>query len=73
MSATEDPRPRMPPRLRVLIAAVCVCGAAPLFVAGLTPGALADPPAWWRLALVAVVILLGDLTVLHMRFGKDHI
>ncbi|MCW2665481.1 MAG: diguanylate cyclase/phosphodiesterase with sensor [Frankiales bacterium] len=37
----------------------------------LTPGALDDPPALWRLLLTAVLVALGEVAVLHLSFGWD--
>jgi diguanylate cyclase len=58
-------------RLHALVAAVIVAGVLCLAVPLLLPGTRLDPPAAWRLVLVALVLLVGDSTVLHLRFGRD--
>jgi diguanylate cyclase (GGDEF)-like protein len=58
-------------RLHALVAAVIVAGMSCLALAFLVPGTLLDPPAPWRLIVVALVLLVGDSTVLHLRFGRD--
>ena len=58
-------------RLHVLVAAVIVAGTSCLALAVLAPGVRLDPPAVWRLVLATLVLLVGDSTVLHLRFRRD--
>jgi diguanylate cyclase (GGDEF)-like protein len=58
-------------RLHALVAAVIVAGILCLALPFVVPGTRLDPPAAWRLGLVALVLLVGDSTVLHLRFGRD--
>jgi len=58
-------------RLHVLVAAVITAGVLCLALPFPLPGTQLEPPAAWRLALVALVLLVGDSTVLQLRFGRD--
>ncbi|MDX6252534.1 MAG: hypothetical protein QOF10_5894 [Kribbellaceae bacterium] len=70
-SATATGTRRSLWRLHALVAAVTVAGVGCLGTAVLAPGPLIHPPAAWRLVLVALVLLVGESTVLHLRFGRD--
>ncbi len=58
-------------RLHALVVAVILVGAGCLTVAVRTAVRVDGTPAVWRLALVALVLLVGDSTVLHLRFGQE--
>ena len=58
-------------RLHALVAAVTVAGMSCIALAVLSSGTPLDPPAAWRLILVALVLLVGDSTVLQLKFGRD--
>ncbi len=61
-----------PRRLRLLVTAVTLAGAASILgsiVAAVT--STLAPPAPWRLALAAVLVVFGDLAVLYLRFGHQ--
>jgi diguanylate cyclase (GGDEF)-like protein len=69
--ATETGNRRPLWRLHVLVAAVIVAGILCLALPVLISGTRLDPPAAWRLILVTLVLLVGDSTVLQLRFGRD--
>src|SRR5205823_11426799 len=57
-------------RLRLLIAAVV--GAGSLVVLSALPGVVGhQAPAAWRIALASAAFMLGDIAVLHLRFGHN--
>ena len=58
----------MPLRLRLLVAGVTGSGA--LLLAALVPALLgSDVPDAWRLALTGLAFIVGDIALLHLRFG----
>src|SRR5688500_2230517 len=69
--AQPSPERAVPLRLRALVAVVLAAGATTLALGLAHVLAVQEVPAWWRLALVAALVLAGDLTVLHLRFGSD--
>ena len=57
-------------RTPLIIWLILALGAGCIVLA--VPAVLASPvPAWWRLALTATAFLVGDIALLHIRFGRD--
>ncbi len=70
-----DARPRSPrptPRLRALVWVMVVLGVATMASALIWSDALRQPPALWRLVLAAGAFVIGDITLVNIRFGHDH-
>ncbi len=58
----------MPPRLRLLIG--FVLGTGLVSMAAFAPRVLSNaPPAPWRIAVCVTAFAVGDIALLHMRFG----
>jgi diguanylate cyclase (GGDEF)-like protein len=58
-------------RLHALVVAVLLTGAGCLTVALQAAVRVDGTPALWRLALLALVLLVGESTVLNLRFGQE--
>ncbi len=57
-------------RLHALVVAVILTGAG-CVSAAVVAAVGADRPAAWQLILTAIVLLVGESTVLHLRFGQE--
>src|SRR5436309_13286193 len=67
MTGADSPADR---RLRLLIATVV--GTGSLVVLSALPGLVGhQAPAAWRLVLACSALMLGDIAVLHLRFGHN--
>ena len=58
-------------RLHLLVFGIVLAALVCIGATFLVPHALDDPPAVWRLLLLAMVVIAGDMAVLHLRFGRD--
>jgi diguanylate cyclase (GGDEF)-like protein len=54
-------------RLRILVWTVIASGAAAMALTA--PGLLEGPPPWWRIVVTAAAFAIGDIALLHIRFG----
>ena len=57
-------------RTPVVIWLIMALGVACIVMGAAAAGAVAAP-AWWRVALTAAAFLMGDIALLHIRFGRD--
>ncbi len=57
--------------VHVLVGLVAALAALCLTAGLLYPPGYGSPPEAWRLLLVLVVVAVGDIAVLHLRFGRD--
>jgi diguanylate cyclase (GGDEF)-like protein len=71
-AAATEPGTRRPLwRLHALVVGMTLAAAGCFALAILMPGGALEAPAVWRLALATLVLLVGESTVLHLRFGRD--